>query len=202
MSAFVRDSGGDLSLFKEPPWDAPLDVERELECIPPTSLIRGMFIQPVVNEAKRAQRGTLNTRDRYVPFQFYPLREHARLLAETAALVFPKLSMRQALRKLGRGAPHAFLNSRLGRVVLQPGLDVFEIVMGFAKGYELCLSPGRASVEQRAERVLDVTLEDLHYYLDSHHVGAFEGTLRMANLQGHVQIHRISAAQAVLRLEW
>lgn len=203
MSASTRDSGGEFSPFREPSWTAPLDVDRELECIPPAALIRGMFILPVIAEAKRVQRGTINMRDRYVPFQFYPLREHARLLAETSALVFPKLPLRQALRKFGRGAPAAFLSSRLGRVVMQPGLDVVEIAMGFAKGYELSLTPGRATVEQRSERSMDVTMEDVHYFLDSHHVGAFEGTLRMAGLQAaQVLVHRISAACAILRFEW
>jgi uncharacterized protein (TIGR02265 family) len=202
VAAPTRDSGGDLGLFREPPWNAPLNVDRELECIPPTAQIRGMFIMPVAAEAKRAHAVTKCLRDRYVPFQFYPLREHARLLVDTCAAMFPKLPLRQALRKLGRGAPTAFLASRLGRVVMQSGEGLMEVVNGLAKGYELSLSPGRATVSETTGRSVDVTLEDVYYFLDSHHVGAFEGALKVSGIKGRVQVHRISAAQGVLRLSW
>jgi uncharacterized protein (TIGR02265 family) len=202
VAAITRDSGGDLNPFREPAWNAPVDVDRELECIPPTAMIRGMFIMPVAQEAKRIRAATTSLRDRYVPFQFYPLREHARLLVDTCTAAFPKLPLRQSLRKLGRGAPTAFLASRLGRVVMQPEQGLMEAVNGLAKGYELSLNPGRATVTETAGRSVDVTLEDIHYFIDSHHVGAFEGAMKFAGVQGRVRVHRISAAQAVLRLTW
>ena len=198
----MRDSGGELSPFREPPWNAPLDIEREIECIPASAQVRGMFILPVLQEAKRAKISMQRMRDRYLPFQFYPLREHARLLADTAAAVYPKLPMRQALRKLGRGAPYAFSGSTLGRVLLQAAQGPLEVASALAKGYELTLDPGRAIVEERGPSCVDVSLEEVHYFVDSHHVGAFEGALKFANTRGHVKLHRISAAQAVLRLTW
>jgi len=199
-----RPSGGDPSPFQSPPWDAPLDVEREIERIPVNAQIRGMFIAPVLQGAKRAAGAgsAAGARDRYVPFQFYPLREHARLLVDTSALAFPKLPVRQGLRKLGRGAPDAFLASRLGRVVLQTEQGLLDIVNGLAKAYELCLNPGRASVQQIGERAIEVTLEHVHYFLDCHHVGVFEGAFKHAGMRGDVRLHRIHATGAVLRLEW
>jgi uncharacterized protein (TIGR02265 family) len=203
VPAYSRDSGGDLNPFREPPWDAPLDPEREMESIPPSAQIRGMFIIPVLQIARRSSKPPgQKQRDRYVPFQFYPLREHARLLIDTAGLVFPQLPLRQGLRKLGRGAPAAFVSSTLGRVVLQPNQGPFEVVTALATGYNLCLKPGNAVVEQRSERSLEVTLEDIHYFIDSHHVGAFEGAVKHAGEQARVRIQRISAAQAVLLVEW
>lgn len=170
--------------------------------IPMAAQVRGMFIIPALQEAKRAKVSMTQLRDRYLPFQFYPLREHARVLANTAAAVYPKLPIRQGLRKLGRGAPHAFAGSTLGRVLLQAAQGVEEVVGALAKGYELTLNPGRALVEARGPRCLDVILEDVHYFVDCHHVGAFEGAIKYANAQGRVRLQRISAAQAVLRLEW
>ncbi|MET0387491.1 MAG: DUF2378 family protein [Polyangiales bacterium] len=203
MHTKPRDSGGDLNPFREPPWEAPLDIERELESIPPSAQIRGMFLIPLVQETRRAHVGTMpKVRDRYVPFQFYPLREHARLLVETCIQVYPKLSLRQALRKLGRGAPSAFVASTLGRVVMHPNMSIFEITSGLARGYELSLKPGTAFVEQVNDNALDVTLIDIHYFIDTHHVGAFEGAMSFGGKKGRVRIQRVSAAQAVLRLEW
>lgn len=196
------ESGGDLDPFREPPWDAPLDPEREIESIPPSAQIRGMFILPVLQEAKRAGKPIGNRRDRYVPFQFYPLRQHARLLLEASAQVFPQVPLRQALRKLGRGAPAAFTASTLGRVVLHQDRGVVDVVRALAAAYELCLSPARAIVEERGERSLEVSLEEVHYFLDSHHVGTFEGAVKFAGKRGRVRIQRVSAASAVLRVEW
>lgn len=201
MSLSRRPSAAPALEFHDPPWDAPLDAAREIESIPSSALIRGMFIIPVIQEAKRS--GTsVSKRDRYVPFQFYPLREHAQVMVEASAVVFPQLSLRQALRRFGRGAPHAFVSSTLGRVVLQPAQGVNEVVTALAKGYELNMKPGRVYVDQPRPRVLDVTLEQVYFFADSHHVGAFEGALHFAGTRGKIRVHRIDASITVLRIEW
>lgn len=160
-----------------------------------------MFIIPVLQEAKRVG-ASLSKRDRYVPFQFYPLREHAQLMVEASALIFPQMSLRQGLRRLGRGAPQAFVSSTLGRVVLQSAQGVTEVVTALAKGYELNMKPGRAYVDQPRPRVLDVTMEQIYFFVDSHHVGAFEGALQFAGTRGKVRVHRVDAHTTVLRIEW
>lgn len=201
MSLSHRPSGTPALQFREPPWDAPFDAAREIESIPATAQIRGMFIIPVLQEAKRAG-GSLRARERYVPFQFYPLREHAQLMVDACSIVSPQLSLRQALRRLGRGAPRAFLASTLGRVVLQPAQGVLEVVTALAKGYELNMKPGRAYAEQRKPRVVDVTLEQIYSFIDCHQVGAFEGAVHFAGERSKVRIHRINSGSAVLRIEW
>lgn len=160
-----------------------------------------MFILPVIQEAKKVG-ANLAKRERYVPFQFYPLREHAQILVEASARVFPQYSLRQGLRRLGRGAPTAFVSSTLGRVVLQTAQGVPAVVNALAKGYELNMMPGRAYVEHPRPRVLDVTLEQVLFFVDSHHVGAFEGALQFAGERGRVRIHRSDASHIVLRIEW
>ena len=47
-----------------------------------------------------------------------------------------------------------------------------------------------------------VRLEDIHYFLDSHHVGTFEGALKFAKVEGRVLIARRGRAAADLLLEW
>jgi hypothetical protein len=47
-----------------------------------------------------------------------------------------------------------------------------------------------------------VRLEDIHYFLDSHHVGTFEGVLNFARVEGRVSIAKRSRAAADLLLEW
>lgn len=202
VTTSARNSGGELSPFREPPWNAPFDLQRELESIPSSAQVRGMFVLPVLHEARRLRLSLSYVRERYLPFQLYPLRDHARLLAEVAAAAYPKLPPRQALRKLGRGAPNALSASTLGRVLLQAAEGPVGVVTAFAKGYELTLEPGRVVVEARGPTCVDATLHEVHYFVDCHHVGAFEGALKYARVRGHVKLQRVSAAEAVLRLTW
>jgi hypothetical protein len=188
--------------FVEPPWAAPLDVRAVISAIPDTATISGMFIAALALEAKRVGVCLPSARDRYVPYRFYPLAEHARVLVETCERIYPSLSIRQALRKLGRGAPKALVASTLGKVVLASAEGVHEVVDAMAKAYPLNARPSRVEVLERAAGRAVVHLENVHYFIDSHHVGAFEGALRYAGVEGRVLIAMRGQAAADLLLEW
>jgi uncharacterized protein (TIGR02265 family) len=189
--------------FTEPPWEEPLDAEAALAAIPEDAQISGMFIAPLVAAgAKSSTSAPAGARERYVAFRFYPLREHAAWLLEVARSLHPDRSLRAALRKLGRGAPAAFLTSTLGKVMLDASLGFEGNVAALAKAYELNVRPGSATVrESRPGRVV-VSLEDIHYFLDCHHVGVFEGLMKHVGVRGHVQIACRSPSSADLLLEW
>jgi uncharacterized protein (TIGR02265 family) len=191
-----------LEAFVEPPWDEPLDVERELEAIPDSAQVRGMFIAPLAAEAKRLTADTIKTR--YLPFQLYPLREHARLLVETCRTQYADRSLRAGLRKLGRAAPLAFIASTLGKVVRGSVQGAHDSCAALAKGYAMSLQPGRAFVSEPEEgqQWLIVTFEDVYHFLDCHHVGAFEGALKHAGVRGRVRLRKHSQSSAEMLLEW
>jgi uncharacterized protein (TIGR02265 family) len=197
-----RPPPGYLDTFSDPPWGAPLDVEREIEAIPAGAQIRGMFILPMVAELRRLPLGSVTMRERYLPFEFYPLREHARLLVDASKQLYPKQPLRLGLRKLGRGAPNAFTTSTLGRVVLQSVEGVVAVASALAKGYELSLKPGRAQVEVIGARGLIVRFDEVYYFLDSHHVGAFEGAAKHAGERTRVRLLRHGPGSVSLLLEW
>jgi uncharacterized protein (TIGR02265 family) len=189
--------------FVEPPWSDPLDAEREIEAIPPGAQIRGMFIAPVAAEAKRLAPGVVKMRDRYVAFQFYPLREHARLLVDACRALYTDQPLRSGLRKLGRGAPVAFIASTLGKVVLGSALGVRDSAAALAKAYGLSLHPGRADVTECTNpNQLIVSLDEVYYFVDCHHVGAFEGAMKHAGVRGQVRMRKRGAFSADLLLEW
>lgn len=191
-----------MDRFVEPPWTAPLDAETELRALPPSAQVRGVMIAPMLANAKKHPTTASLPRERYLSFTLYPLREHARLLVDSCQALFPELPLRQGLRKLGRGASDAFGSSTLGKVTLGAAQGVHDIVAAFAKGYELNLQPGRACVVESGPRRVVVGLDDIHYFLDSHHVGAFEGVLKRAGVRGRVSIARRGRAAADLLLEW
>lgn len=188
--------------FVEPPWSAPLDPTVAIREIPETATISGMFLAPLVLEAKRRGYTLPSARDRYVPFQFYPLREHCRLLVETCERAYRDRSLRQALRKLGRGAPAALVASTLGKVVLGSAEGVEQIVTAMAKAYPLNARPSRVEVLEAVPGRAVIRFEDLFYFLDSHHVGAMEGVLKFAGVSGEVLIASRGPASADMLLSW
>lgn len=188
--------------FVDPNWDAPLNVEAALAAIPKAATISGMFLQPMVDFAHDVGHELPASRARYVPFSFYPLHEHATLLIATCTAAFPKLTTRQALRKLGRGAPQALLRSTIGKVVLGSAAGVHAMVDAMVAAYPINLKPSRTSVLEHNDRSVVVRLTDIHYFLDSHHVGTFEGLLRHAGVEGTVRIASRSTSDADLLLSW
>lgn len=195
-------SGSPGAPFLPPRWDAPLDREAELAAIPETATISGMFLAPLVNEAQKRGVVLRSARERYVGFTFYPLREHARLLLEVCDRLYPDRPVRQILRKLGRGAPNALLASTLGKVVLGSVEGPHDVIAAMAKAYPLNARPSKVTVLESARGRSVVRLEDIFYFLDSHHVGAFEGVLNFAKVEGQVLIAKRGRASADLLLEW
>ena len=185
-----------------PPWGAVLDPELSVAAIPEAATISGMFLAPLAVEAKRRGITLPSAREKYVAFSFYPLREHARLLLETCANLYPDRPVRQALRKLGRGAPKALVASTLGKVVLGSVEGPHDVIAAMARAYPLNARPSRVTVLESTRGRSVVRLEDIYYFVDSHHVGAFEGVLNFAGVKGHVLVAKRGRAAADLLLEW
>jgi uncharacterized protein (TIGR02265 family) len=196
------DTFEQLQRFVEPPWHLPLDVELSLEAIPHSATISGMFVAPLIAEAKRRGMTLPSARDRYLPFGFYPLREHARLLVEICTQGFRQLPLRQALRKLGRGAPAALMSSTLGKVMLGSVESTPDIIVAMARAFPLNARPSRVTVPMLERGRAIVRMEEVHHFLDCHQVGVFEGALKFAGTPGSVLIDVRGPAAADLLLTW
>ncbi|HEX2673513.1 MAG TPA: DUF2378 family protein [Polyangiaceae bacterium] len=194
--------GIDLAHFREPPWQAPLDVPRALSLISADSSIAGMFFLAVVEGAKRRGVALSAPRERYLPFGFYPVAEFAPLLVAAAGVFHPKLSLRQALRAIGAAGPAVLAKTVLGKVTLGSAIGVHAVIDAIVKTYSVNIRPCRASVTHQAERACVVSLDNVQHFLDSHHVGVLEGTMTHAGVQGRVRIASKSEFSADLLLEW
>jgi uncharacterized protein (TIGR02265 family) len=186
----------------DPPWGAPLDAERVLADIPAKATIAGMFFLALAEGAERRQVTLDLPRARYLPFGFYPVREFAPLLVKAAGLFNPQSSLREGLRRIGRAGPGAFLGSTLGRVTLGASEGVHATVTAIAKTYGINTRPSRCAVLEAGERRMVLSLDDVVYFLDSHHVGVFEGTLEHAGVAGRVRLRPRSQTAGDLLLEW
>jgi uncharacterized protein (TIGR02265 family) len=192
----------DVQTFAEPSWHAPLDVAATMRSIPVEATMAGMFFEPMVREAARCGAQLPSARDRYVRFQFYPMREFAQLAAEAAPVLFPNKSLRIGLRKIGRAAPQAMIASTIGKVTLGSAEGVHALIHAMVTTYPIYVRPCNAQVLETKEGLAIVRLQDIHYYLDCHHVGVFEGVMRHAGVRGKVTIRMQGPAAADFRCTW
>jgi uncharacterized protein (TIGR02265 family) len=202
-SAARSSSSAALSAeFLSPPWTAPLDGMEVVRAIPDGATIAGMFPAALVQEAKRRGVSLTSARELYLPFEFYPTAEHALLLVQAAQLFFPDKPLRAALRILGRAAPDALLSSTLGRVVLGTAQGALAALEAIARTYAMNVRPSSAELVEAAPGRAVVRIRALPFFLDSHHVGVLEGTMRYAGVHGSVRIRADDAAQADLLCTW
>jgi len=202
MASSHPDLGIDMARFREPPWQAGLDVPRALSLISAASSIAGMFFLGVLEGAKRRGLALSAPRERYLPFGFYPIAEFAPLLVAAAGLFHPKLSLRQSLRAIGAAGPAVLAKTVLGKVTLGSAIGVHAVIEAIAKTYSVNIRPCRCAITHKSERACVVSLDNVQYFLDSHHVGVFEGTMTHAGVQGRVRIASKSEFSADLLLEW
>jgi uncharacterized protein (TIGR02265 family) len=191
-----------MSGFVEPPWAAPLDAAGVLARIPRGATIAGMFFLALVEGAERRKVELSFPRDRYLPFGFYPISEFAPLLVTAAERFYPELPLRQGLRRIGKSGPVAFLSSTLGKVTLGASEGVQAMVAAIAKTYAINVKPSRCDITEANERSMIVSMDGVPYFLDSHHVGVFEGTLHYAGVEGTVLIRSRGDFAADLKLCW
>jgi uncharacterized protein (TIGR02265 family) len=192
----------DSSDFVEPSWNGPLAVERVIAAIPDEAMIAGMFYLALVDGSKRRELPLNFSESRYLPFKFYPLRDFTRTLVQATQLFYPNLPLRRGLRALGASGPRAFAASTLGKVTLGAAVDVEAALRAIAKTYEINLPPGRCTVVEAEPNRLVLSLVDIYHFLDSHHVGVFEGTLEHMGVAGSVRVKRQSDTAAFLLIDW
>ena len=202
MVASEAELGTDLARFQDPPWHAALDVPRALSLISANSTIAGMFFVGLCEGAKRRGLSLPEKRKRYLPFGFYPIAEFAPLLVEAAKLLYPTLALRHGLRAIGAAGPAVLAKSVLGKVTLGSAIGVHAVIEAIANTYAVNVRPSQCAVTRRAAQACVVSMENVPYFLNSHHVGVFEGTLTHAGVNGRVRIASRSEFSAELLLEW
>jgi uncharacterized protein (TIGR02265 family) len=189
-------------VWTEPPWASALDEASALRSIPQDATITGMFLESAAGLARERGHAVRSARPRYVPFQPYPLKEHCQILLEVARAVYPSATIREALRKLGRGAPHVLLRSTLGRVVLGSVEGPIATLEAMARSYALHMRPANLVVEPAGANAAIVRMSEIHNFLDSHNVGVFEGVMRHAKVEGTIRIRAYSRTSADFICEW
>jgi len=190
-----------LNGFIEPDWNAPLDAEAVIRSIPEAATVAGMYLSPVAKTATARGKRLPSARDSYPIFKFFPMREHVRLLVEACEVVYPELSLRRGLRKLGRGAPGALLQSTLGRVTVGSAAGV-DVLTAMCKTYPVNLPSCHVEVVESSANHLIASFRNFYYFLDCHHVGVLEGGMRHTGIDGQVLIKVLGPRDADMLCRW
>lgn len=183
-------------------WDAPLDVAVYLRAMPPNARIKGMYATAIVDGARDRGLSLPPARERYVAFQDVPMREYATLLVEAAGAFFPELTLRSALRKLGRSSRDVFAQSVVGRVVLSAASDLPGALAASAKAYAISLPPARAEVRNLDQHRAVFALANVYNFLDSHHVGVLEGIAHACGVHVEARVKLASLFDGEIELTW
>lgn len=186
-------------MFHAPPWGAPLDVDAVIAAIPKDATVKGVFLNSVATALPRDE--TALRRDRYLAFADYPLVELAHLLVVAADALFPALPVRQALRKMGRRTPRILLETTYGKVVFAGATEMHEVLEATAKAYGV-MAGAKVTVEDAGEGFARIRLEDVFWFLDSNHVGVFEGLMKYCGVRGNVDIRLESPSRGEFALTW
>jgi uncharacterized protein (TIGR02265 family) len=174
--------------FVDPDWSAPLDVEECIARTPASETMKGLYVAPVVKIAAAKGHVLTRARERYLPMQDYPLREHMVNLAEAARLIYPNRPIREGLRRLGRGAQGVMLESTVGRVMWAAATDPVRAIEAIVKTYAIVHAHCSVAIVDRTPGAVIVRAERIYTFFDCHHIGVFESALEGIKVHGHVKV--------------
>jgi len=192
----------DRSQFVEPDWDAPLDVDAYLAAVPRAAMTKGMFFARILDDYRERYLKP-PTRERYVGFKDYPLREWMELAVAATRDLWPQKPPREALRRIGHHGYTTFIQSFVGRVLFGVlGSNLESIMRISPKGYALAWNLMRAdAVEVRPGSAI-LHLWQVYDFVDCYHGGLLEGVLRACNRSGRVRVRPVSLSEAYYLVDW
>ena len=125
------------------------------------------------------------------------------VLLEASKLLYPNVSVRSAMRQLGRSVFPTFVESLVGRVILGVmGHDVVGIMKLSNKAAAAAISAGHVATIMAAPGEAILHLKDV-YLSDTYQIGVFEGMLAATQKQGaKVLLNSYSVNDVYMQITW
>lgn len=188
-------------MFADPDWSQPIDFAERLAAIPNTSMVRGMFLQLLVDAigpthmAKRPMR-------RYSAFKNYLLREYVELLA-FAVEHMRKKAPADCVRRLGWRVYPAYAKTITGTAIFAvAGYDFRRIIELCPTAYHVGLEPAEVRVRNIQPQYALVELRNMYNIPDFHQVGVWEGAMQTCGVEGHIKTEVIDFGSVNFELRW
>ena len=134
--------------------EGDVDADAKARAIPDTFVAKGMFFSRHVQQLgagwEEAQKDLSAPPrfGRYLPFVDYPQSDYVRIIAATAAKVYPRVGLCEGLRRLAREDFNVFAESTLGKVVLSVVGDARSALLKIPLVYSK-MAPGDWEVSAR-----------------------------------------------------
>jgi uncharacterized protein (TIGR02265 family) len=196
------------SAFNDPDCTRPLDLEALVSLIPATATVKGVFVDGIEKLMTRVPDGRKRLYDqmprtRYLPFKDYARGEVMRVEARAAELLFPRIPLREALRRTARLIYPMFLDSLPGKVVFGVlGNDVESVLRLGPRGNSVVVNFGAVSSESVGTRRWRVHYRDYYSFLDCGDVGVFEGIIQHYGFAPRVRVAQPSTFEAWYDIQW
>lgn len=187
--------------FIFPDWNAPLDVEERLRLMPSNVTIKGMFFQSLIKQTQ--QHGRHLPGESYVSFKSYSAQDYMRFSIKIAGLIYPELTLREGLRRLGQNVYPTLLQSMIGRVVFGAfGGDVYAIMKLVPKGYAVASKTGRVEVREISDDHALIACEEFYGFYDCYHIGVIEGAILACGKKPLVQFRTPQPGKLEMLCRW
>ena len=191
----------DLSMFADPDWSQPIDFEARLAAIPPTSMVRGMFLQLLVDSIGPTHMAKRMTR-RYSAFKNYPLREYVELLAFAAEHMRKKVPA-DCLRRLGWRVYPSYAKTITGTAIFAvAGYDFRRMIELSPTAYHISLEPAEVVIKTIQPQYALVELRHMYNVPEFHQVGIWEGAMQTCGVQGHIKTEIIDFGSVNFEIRW
>ena len=186
--------------FAAPQFTLPVDLAAQKRLVPPGATVKGMQLQGLLDEQARCGHTPAG---RYVAFRDYPAEELLERLIETAARCHPSVPVREGLRRVGHSAYGTLARSTIGKVLFAvAGTAPRQFLEMTTRAYSVSGSTGASEVLSMRDREAVVRLTEIYSFVDSWHVGIFEGAFRAIGAPCVVRVRPRSPMSAEFLLHW
>lgn len=171
---------------------AHCDLEDRLTVLPPSARNRGLFfrnIEQVVEKAGHGERYRLMFPERCRSMLWYPAADYLTRIAVGGALISGPENVHQGMSLIGRRNAIAFAESLLGRMMVRLlSRDPKKLLKQGVAGHRQSSSHGDWSLEITGDRSAVMSMREEYVYIESHYLGAAEGTFEAIGLSVNVEV--------------
>lgn len=188
-------------MFAEPDWSQPIDFSARVAAVPASAMVRGMFMQFLLTAAPRDVAERYAGR-RYVAFKSYPMREYVEILAH-ACEATSNVTPGECLRRLGWTVYPNYANTITGTAIFAvAGKNFARVVELAGAAYRVTLPPASVHVVSMEKRHAVVQLREVWNLPEFHHVGIWEGAMRVCDTEGVIKIDGVAPGQVDFDVQW
>ena len=170
-----------------------IDPNLYIRSCPAAATTLGTFFHHV-REAVTESTGSLPyrlftglTRESWISFRSYQLREFMQLLVNAARILHADQPLGEGLRRLGWLAYPSFASTMAGRVVLFAfGEGLEQMAEALPKAYTLGVPDAHVEVKKLALRHYRVRYSNVHCFVDTYHLGVIEGAFKAQHIVPHL----------------